>query len=954
MASQTESEAVRFKLVTLPTLSLSQFWKDPGFSDSFDSVLRNFTAFSFLRNLSVTLLPYFCPRIQHKAYIKVKGIKVMKRLLPLLIFGAAALQAGARTVRGKIRDARTGEEIIGARVEVKGNPASAVVSGLDGSFNLNYGQNSFTLICTYMGYQPFEVQVREGSGNIEIPLVCKEIELKSVTVTAHNPGRSEAGARLMEKNAMSVVNVMSAKAIELSPDITVGDVIRRMSGVTVERGDGGEGQYAILRGMDKRYNYTLVNGAKISSPDNKNRFVPLDIFPSEMLDRLEVTKSLTADMEGDGIGGAVDLVMKDAPMQRQFTANVSTGYNSMYFDRDFKSFAWDKINKESPDERLGTTRTGSRMDASMFDPAVLHLTERAPLPDISAGLSYGDRFAGERLGVMLAASFQNTSRGRESDISWNPGTTLYGTEHRDYSVRQTRTGAHLKLDYHVNGTNKLTWYNGYMDLREGEVRDGADDRDRKVRLKWNHQYIFNSTLKGEHKFLKDGALMLDWTAGGSRAFNETPDYVKMEFNGRRVYSQNSAERSWEHNSDRDLSAAANLAYKLKMTAGQSIDFKVGGLYRDKKRESFYNSYTFNSETGYDWENFDDIEFTPRRRYGNIGDPLNYDATERIGAAYVMLKYARPLWEINVGLRAEHTDQGYKLLFPEDNSDPEGHQKYWDWLPSAHFKYNVHENANLRFSYYRAVNRPSFFEIAPYDLVGEDYNEAGNPDLNHTVADNLDLRYEFFPRTSEQFMVGVFYKNIQDPIEYGLVLEGQDLTYMPMNLGTATNLGVEVDIMKYFSWFGVKANYTYTHSSITSEKMKMQGNDVVMTEQTRPLYGQAAHVANLSLLFKSRKHAWEGQVLGTYTGKRLADISQWEDDDIWEKGFFQLDASLEKGFRFGLTLFAKASNLLDTPLLRYIHKGPHTVNVTSRRDNGHVVERESWSGRNFMIGIRYKL
>ncbi len=140
-----------------------------------------------------------------------------------------------------------------------------------------------------------------------------------------------------------------------------------------------------------------------------------------------------------------------------------------------------------------------------------------------------------------------------------------------------------------------------MDLREGEVRDGADDRDRKVRLKWNHQYIFNSTLKGEHKFLKDGALRLDWTAGGSRAFNETPDYVKMEFNGRRVYSQNSAERSWEHNSDRDLSAAANLAYKLKMTAGQSIGFKVGGLYRDKKRESFYNSYTFNSETGYDWE-----------------------------------------------------------------------------------------------------------------------------------------------------------------------------------------------------------------------------------------------------------------------------------------------------------------------------------------------------------------
>ncbi len=878
----------------------------------------------------------------------------MKRLLPLLIFGALALQAEGRTIKGKIRDAQTGEEIIGARVEVKGNPSSAVVSGLDGSFNLNTAQNSFTLVCTYMGYQPFEVQVGSNSENIEIPLVSKEIELNAVTVTAHNPGNSEAGARLIEKNAMSVVNVMSAKAIELSPDITVANVIQRMSGVTVERNASGEGQYAILRGMDKRYNYTLVNGVKISSPDNKNRFVPLDIFPSEMLDRLEVTKSLTADMEGDGIGGAVNLVMKDAPLRRQFTANISTGYNSMFFGRDFQTFAWDKITKKSPDERLGTPLNGSPMQPGYFDNAPLRVTEKAALPDLTAGLSYGDRFFDDRLGVMLAVSFQNTNRGRESDVEYKPGSTQHGTQRRNYSVRQTRTGAHLKLDYHINETNKLTWYNGYMDLREGEVRDGADEKDREVRLKWNHQYIFNSTLKGEHKFLEDGALLLDWAAGGSKAYNETPDYVIMQFNGHRVYSQDAAERRWEHNSDRDLSAQANLTYKLKMTAGQAMDFKAGGLYRDKKRGSFYNGYYFTSSTGNDWENFDDIELLPKFQYGNTADPLNYDATERIGAAYLMLKYTRPLWEVNAGLRAEHTHQGYTLKVAGHNSDPKGSQKYWDWLPSAHLKYNVHENANLRLSYYRAVNRPSFFEIVPYSLVGEDYNEEGNPHLKHTVADNLDLRYEFFPRTSEQFMVGVFYKNIQDPIEYGLVAEGQDLKYKPMNYGTATNFGVEVDIMKYFSWFGVKANYTYTHSSITTEKMKMEGNDVVMVNQTRPLFGQAAHVANLSLLFKSKKHAWEGQVMGSYTGKRLADISQWEDDDIWEKGFFQLDASLEKGFKFGLTLFAKASNLLDTPLLRYIHKGPHTVNVTSRREDGHVVERESWSGRNIMIGLRYKL
>ena len=81
--------------------------------------------------------------------------------------------------------------------------------------------------------------------------------------------------------------------------------------------------------------------------------MPLDIFPSEMLDRLEVTKSLTANMEGDGIGGAVNLIMKDAPSERQFTANLSTGYNAMYFGRDFQSFNQGGIVKKSPYEALG-------------------------------------------------------------------------------------------------------------------------------------------------------------------------------------------------------------------------------------------------------------------------------------------------------------------------------------------------------------------------------------------------------------------------------------------------------------------------------------------------------------------------------------------------------------------------------------------------------------------------
>lgn len=870
---------------------------------------------------------------------------------------------GAATYKGYVKDAKTGEELIGATVFIKEYPNIGSTTGLDGSFVIDNVPNAdkITIVCSYISYQTMEKVVSTTTTElINFNLPADTRLLDEVTVIAHNPGRTEAGARGIEKQAMNVVNVMSAKAIELSPDITVANVIQRMSGVTIERNSSGEGQYAILRGMDKRYNYTLINGVKIPSPDNKNRFVPLDIFPSEMLDRLEVTKSLTANMEGDGIGGAVNLIMKDAPTERQFTANISTGYNAMYFGRDFQSFNHGAIAKESPYEAMGKPED-YQVTADNFTQENLHMKWKRPMPDLTAGLSYGDRFFNNKLGVMLAGSYLNTYRGKESQLYYQPGTSHNGIEYRNYSAQQTRIGAHAKLDYHITPQHKLTWYNGYMDMSEAEVRDGQDDKERAVRMKYNHQYIINSTLKGEHYFLEDNVLKLNWSAVLSKAYSETPDNAEIFLQGSHVSTSGAATRRWEHNSDRDKAGYIDLSYKWKLMNGSAFDFSVGGMYRDKKRDSFFNEYTFDSATGArdpqylgeDWNNFDEILLTPRR-YGNIGDPLNYDATEKVGAGYGMAKYTFDKWELIAGVRVEHTDQGYVLKFPRD-VDPEGQQKYTDVLPSFHAKYNVHKNANLRLSYARAINRPSFFEIVPYSIINEDYKEKGNPDLKHTVADNIDLRYEFFPKSSEQFMIGLFYKNIQDPIEYGLINEGQDTYYQPMNFGDAKNLGVEVDIMKYFNWFGIKANYTYTHSKVTTDKRIMEGSEVRTMQQTRPLFGQAAHVANLSLLFKDTNHGWEGQLAGSYTGKRLSDISNWYDDDIWEAGYFQLDASIEKSFDCGMSIFAKASNLLDVPLLRYIQKGPRTENITEyERHDGNVIERKEWHGQSIMIGVRYKL
>ncbi len=331
----------------------------------------------------------------------------------------------------------------------------------------------------------------------------------------------DASARNIEKASDRVMNLVSARAIEISPDITVANVIQRISGVTVERNNTGDGQYALLRGMDKRYNYTLVNGVKIPSPDNKNRFVPLDIFPAELLDRLEVTKSLTPDMEGDGIGGAINLVMKDAPEKLLISGNIATGFNTLFFDRPFYTYDKSQIQNKSPYESIGATYPAKPTD---FNPGLLDMKKAGFRPNIFGGLSLGDRFFKNKLGVLVAGTYQNSLRGTNSTyFSFNTATSdasnlpvLTTLDRRTYSEEQTRAGLHAKLDYRFSEKHKLQFYSALLDFKNYQIRDehktdlsvGYDPDNNNYnlnydrRFRYTHQQIFTNTLKGEHSFFK--------------------------------------------------------------------------------------------------------------------------------------------------------------------------------------------------------------------------------------------------------------------------------------------------------------------------------------------------------------------------------------------------------------------------------------------------------------------
>ena len=211
----------------------------------------------------------------------------MKRiLLSAALLAAATTSIQAHTLDGIVKDNKTGEPLIGTVIRVKELPNVSTTTGLDGTFTLNElpDKGKFTIIVSYMSYKTRKMVVDVAKKDkVDIPMDEDLKLLGEVVVTGHREYRSDRSAIETVKNAGNVLNVMSQQSIQLSPDVNVASVLQRVSGVTMERDASGEASYAILRGMDKRYNYTLVNGVKIPSPDDKNRYIPLNIFPINCL-----------------------------------------------------------------------------------------------------------------------------------------------------------------------------------------------------------------------------------------------------------------------------------------------------------------------------------------------------------------------------------------------------------------------------------------------------------------------------------------------------------------------------------------------------------------------------------------------------------------------------------------------------------------------------------------------
>ena len=620
----------------------------------------------------------------------------------------------------------------------------------------------------------------------------------------------------------------------------------------------------------------------------------------------------------------------------------------------------------------------------------------------TAGLTIGDRFFQKKLGWILAASYNDIYKGTNSlifDEDQSPNGTnlpvLSDMQQRMDYTHQQNYGIHNKLDFAISPHNSIQLYTAYMGFRVIQVRDieetsfsndsyspqtGNEELTHTDMNRFSTQSLFNTTLQGEHTIA--GNFSVQWSAVYSEATHQAPD------NSTVVYDQNyvdhvlqpqyvdflGSDRLWLHNTDIDKAGYLNLKYKANIFGGK-LEIKTGGLYRDKERTSFFNDYTLMpkgptsqfSAKGINWNYYSEINWTVQDPLGAVNTPGTFDAYEKVLAKYGMLQYEIKRLRIIGGLREEDTRQGYNELFHNvllDELNPGNNQKADHvndfFLPSVNARYAINDQSNIKASYYKAINKPNFLEIVPYVDNTGDYPKVGNPNLKDALADNYDLRYEFFPDKLDQLLAGVFYKKINNAIEEGFFSDGHGDYNLSTFNSNATNYGFEADIIKFYREFGIKANYTWTESTTSSYKRaqvngKINRDSTISVLQYRPLDGQSKNVGNLSLLYRGTHNGLNAQLALSYTGTRIYKVSPDLNGDYWQKGFWQLDLSAEKKLKHGLGIFIKAHNLLNTHVIVYL-KEVNPVNAMypdhSASDNTTLI-RDAYSEPSYLIGIRYK-
>lgn len=899
----------------------------------------------------------------------------MKQALKLLLLlflcaaGSTAAHADEKTevakkgtMRGRVIDT-TKQSLPGASIYIE-KLHTGVTSDVNGFYTFaNLEPGIYKVKVSYVGYSPVEMDITIPAGRtLEKDVVLNEgVELQEVVVGGAFQGQRRAINS--QKNQMGITNVVSADQVGKFPDSNIGDALKRIPGINVQY-DQGEARFGQVRGTSADLSSVTINGNRLPSAEGDTRNVQLDLIPADMIQTIEVNKVVTADMDGDAIGGSINLVTKNSPYKRTINATAGSGYN------------W--------------------------------VSQKAQL---NLGFTYGDRFFNDKLGVMLSASYQNAPSGSyDTEFTWKQdeknGNKAYVNDYqmRQYYVTRERQSYSAALDWELNANHKLTfkgifnnrndWENRYRTTLKDLEPDGSatvrvqtkagTPDNRNARLE--RQRTMDFALGGEHLF---GTLSMNWNASYAKATEERPNERYIDFqlkkqkfdvdlsDERRPYAQPKEGYNMTLNDDFSLKELTeqqedikeqdlkfSIDFKLPFKGGNKMKFGAKMVRKTKDKDVDFYEYTpidedaFMQDSRKYFVNQTNSHFMPDSRYqvGNyaskeytgsldLNNPslfeknqvqeelaTNFEARETVASGYLRFdsKLNKDI-ELSSGLRIEHTSLAYtgrSYDADEDLTSKTNRKRssYVNFLPSLLLKWNASDDLKVRGSFTQTLSRPKYSALVPSVNIKRSDNEItlGNSDLNPTISYNFDLSADYYFRSIGMVSLGVFYKKIDDFIvnQVSTNYEYQGNVYtrftQPKNAGNANLLGVEVSYQRDFGFIapalkcvGFYGTYTYTHSRV--ENFNFEGRE---NEKDLSMPGSPKHTANASLYFE--KNGFNLRLSYNFASDFIDEMgeSAFYDRYYDKVNYLDANASYTFGKKLKTTFYAEANNLLNQPLRYY--------------------------------------
>ena len=495
-------------------------------------------------------------------------------------------------IAGKIQDAGTSEELIGVAVGVKGSSQGSVTD-IEGHYLLSLEPGTYTLVINYVGYNTKEIssiEVKSGeTTTLNVTLEETTIQTEEVVVTATYQKESVDALMLERKNAVAVSDGISADLIKKTPDKNTSDVLKRVSGASIQ-----DNKYAIIRGLNERYNTALVNGSPLPSTEPDRKAFSFDIFPSSLLESMTITKTATPDMPGEFAGGVIKIKTRDIPDKNFYNIDFGLKYNAITNNRAFKYYEGGKYDKIGLDD-------GTRKLPSNF-PSQEDLTGSSIDPNNSSSIFALNEQRAES-GKMLSNNWEVKEKNRApfgssvqfsmgkvykkfggvAAITYNRNVRYVNLKRKDYDSNNKQEidfnddrynddvliGGLINLAYKINSNHKISLKNTYninsqdqMMLRTGSEKIRGNFANQAYNYNYSQNNLFSTQFGGEH-FTSKLKLKYDWVLAYSRIDRKVPDYRTLRYQ----------------------KAADNPNTKFQLPVNDNVDPQIAGRFNSNMREN---------------------------------------------------------------------------------------------------------------------------------------------------------------------------------------------------------------------------------------------------------------------------------------------------------------------------------------------------------------------------------